>query len=171
MDLRFPSYTQHYIHTNSRQPKLCYLGANVLGKQPRNAEQGRQGRCQQHVWKNNWTLHEESDLREWYIYSYVCEHDWYILGTNAYTSLVSKCSSSSLSVCKYLGKGSDGSYMHVWSSFRHSTPEFTKEVTALDNCDPNDVQAERKQLQVLILACLIKQIVHLFLWMWNLKNN
>ena len=55
-----------------------------------------------------------------------------------------------MSVCKYLGKNSEGSYMHVWSTFRHSTVEFTKVVTEIDDLDPDDVLAERKQLKVLI---------------------
>ena len=40
--------------------------------------------------------------------------------------------------------------MHVWSTFRHSTVEFTKAVTEIDDLDPDDVLAERKQLRVLI---------------------
>jgi hypothetical protein len=66
-------------------------------------------------------------------------------------------SCSSVSVCKYLGKNSDGSYMHVWSTFRHSTVEFTKVVTEIDDLDPDDVLAERKQLKVLIdIICVME---------------
>lgn len=43
--LHFPSYNQLYMHANSRQPKFCYLGANVLGKQPCHAQESRQGHC------------------------------------------------------------------------------------------------------------------------------